>query len=374
MTSKNKIKLVLVIADSNLGGGPKHVLGLLTHIDKEKFDVLLIAPRGWLTSRANAISGVNVKLVEFKNKLDLTSFIKLRKDIAEFQAKGDPFGPIIIHAHGPRAASFCKYVIRSKERFVYTEHIWNKDYHLKSPINSMLQKAGLKSVCKRADKVIAVSNSVKKFLVEALKLSEKDVVVVPNAIEIEDSQARGRKNDGSLVIGTIGSLNKQKGHVYLIQAFSRVAKSLPKVRMEIVGDGPEHDKLLSEIKMLGLESKVQLLGKVDKPKKMLRNWDLFVLPSLSETFGLVVLEAFESKIPVVATKVGGVPELISNNETGLLVPSANPEKLSKAILYLLVEKKERVRLAENAYKILKEKYDWSKIIVELEKEYLKLFR
>ncbi|MFA5157729.1 MAG: glycosyltransferase family 4 protein [Patescibacteria group bacterium] len=370
----NKIKIVQVISDSAIGGGPKHVLGLLNHIDKDKFEVLLIAPRGWLASRASGITGVGVKMIEFKSKYDIRAFIKLRKDIAEFRAHGDPFGPIIIHAHGPRAASFCRYALQAKERFVYTEHIWNSDYHLKSPLNSWLQKNGLRAISKRADIIFAVSNSVKKFLVEVFKLNGKDVVVIPNAIEIETEPKKASRAEDKLLIGTIGSLNKQKGHIYLIQAIERVVKSLPKTRLEIVGDGPEKEKIQREIKKLGLESRVQLLGKIDKPKRLLKNWDIFVLPSLSETFGLVVLEAFESKVPVIATKVGGLPELITNNDNGILVPPADPDKLSKAILYLLVEKKVRNGLAEEAYKLLKEKYDWSKIIKEIEREYYKLIR
>lgn len=370
MVSNPKIKIVQVIADSAIGGGPKHVFGLLSNLDKTKFEILLIAPRGWLTTRANSISGVKVKIVDFKNKWDIASLLKLRRNIAEFRSD-NPFGPIVIHAHGPRAASFCKLILRSKERFVYTEHIWNNDYHLKNPINTRFQKSGLRSICFKANKIIAVSNSVKKFLVTDLGVKDGKISVIPNAIEIEsDTQVRTKEN--GLVVGTVGSLNKQKGHIFLIQAFERVIKSLPRAKLEIVGDGQERANLLYEIKKRNLESKIQLLGKVDKPKKLMKNWDLFVLPSLSETFGLVILEAFEARVPVVATKVGGIPEIITNDETGILVPLANVEKLAKAILFLLVEKKERQNLSAQAYDLLKKKYDWSKIIVEIEKEYGKL--
>ena len=366
----NKIKLVQVIADSAIGGGPKHVFGLLSNLDKTKFEVLLIAPRGWLTTRASSISGVKVKIVDFKNKWDLASLLKLRRNIAEFRSD-NPFGPIVIHAHGPRAASFCKLILRSKERFIYTEHIWNNDYHLKNPINAWLQKNGLRSVCMRANKIIAVSKSVKKFLISDLDIRDSKISVIPNAIEIESDKIERPKENGT-VVGTIGSLNKQKGHLFLIQAFERVAKSLPKAKLEIVGDGPEKASLLKEIKNRNLESKIQLLGKIDRPKKIMKNWDLFVLPSLSETFGLVILEAFEAQVPVVATKVGGIPEIITNNENGILVSPGDVEKLAKAILFLLVEKKERQQLSAKAYDLLKKKYDWSKIIVEIENEYCKL--
>lgn len=372
MDSKSKTKIVQVIAESALSGGPRHVFGLLSHIDTEKFDVLLIAPRGWLTSQATKIKDIKVKMVEFNSKLDLSSLIKLKKDIAEFRKSGDPFAPIIIHAHGPRAGSFCRMALRHGERFIYTEHIWSSYYHLKNPLNAILQKIGLKSIYRRADIVIAVSKSVKKFI-EGSGIPGEKVSVIPNAIEVASVDTLDKPNK-HLLVGTVGVLVKRKGQIHLIRAFERVAASLPKARLEIVGDGPEKENLLLEIKKLGLESRVQLLGHQDKPEKFLKNWDLFALPSLSETFGLVILEAFAVKVPVVASNVDGIPELISDGKTGYLVPPANPEKLAKAISYLLAEKKERDLLADNAYKLLKEKYDWSKIISEIEDAYLGLVK
>jgi len=372
MDSKNKTKIVQVIADSALGGGPRHVLGLINNLDKEIFDVLLIAPRGWLTTRAQKISGVNVRIVEFKNKFDLDSFIKLRKCLAEFRSSGDPFAPMIIHSHGPRAASFCRYALQPKDRFVYTEHLWNSDYHLRNPLNSLMQKNSIRSICRRADRVIAVSASVGHFLVNVLGIDRKKISIISNAIEIEGDNLR--KNNPGLLVGTVGSLVKAKGQIYLIKAFERVLQSLPKARLEIVGDGPEKDRLLKEIKDLGLESQIQLVGKVEKPKKLIKTWDIFALPSLSETFGLVILEAFECHVPVVGSNIGGIPELIKNGETGMLVPPADPEKLAKAICYLLVEKRERQKIADHAFELLKDKYEWSKIIKEIEKEYLRLVK
>lgn len=367
----SKIKIVQVIADSEIGGGSKHVLGLLSNINKEKFDVLLVAPHGWLTAQATKIKDVRLKIIEFRSKFDFSSLSKLKKDIAEFRAAGNPFDPIIIHAHGPRAGSFCRYALRDGEKFFYSEHIWNQDFHLNNPFNSFLQKNGLKGIYRRADKIIAVSKSVGRFIHKLGTPAEK-IRIIPNAIEIGEEPA-AHHHPNHILVGSIGSLNQVKGQYYLIQAFAKVAAGLPKARLEIVGDGPERDNLLAEIKELDLESKVQLLGQVDKPKKFLKTWDLFVLPSLSETFGLVILEAFEAKVPVVASNVGGIPELVHDGKTGYLVPPANPEKLAKAISYLLVEKRERESLARQAHELLKKHYDWGKIIKIIEEEYQRLF-
>jgi glycosyltransferase involved in cell wall biosynthesis len=373
MSSKEKIKLVQVIADSSLTGGPRHVLGLIKHLDKDKYNILLIAPRGWLTAEATKISGVKVKIVDFRSKFDLNSLTKLKKDIAEFRSADNPFGPIIIHAHGPRAGYFLALAKRPSEKFIYSEHIWSHEYKIENFINRKLQSLGIKFTCHRADLVIAVSKSVKNFLLKPLGVIEKKIIIIPNAIEVNDKNQDGKINGSAqLLIGTIGALVKRKGHIHLIRAFLRVAASLPKARLEIIGDGPEKQNLLNEIKKLGLESKIQLVGEQKNTEKFLNSWNLFVLPSISEVFGIVILEAFEARVPVVATAVGGVPEIIKNDENGILVPASDPKKLAKAILYLLVEKQERQKLADSAYKILKERYDWSKIIVDIEKQYEKV--
>jgi len=373
MPSNKKIKIIQVIADSGLTGGPRHVLGLLKNINKEKFNILLIAPRGWLTAEATKINGVKVKIVDFRSKFDLNSLIKLKKDIAEFRSADNPFGPIIIHAHGPRAGYFLALVKRPGEKFIYTEHIWSHEYKIDNFINRKIQSQGVKFTCRRADLVIAVSKSVKNFLLKPLGVIEKKIIIIPNAIEVNDDNRQLKKESSSqMLVGSVGALVKRKGHVHLIRAFSRVAASLPKARLEIVGDGPEKQNLLNEIKKLDLESKIQLVGEQKNTEKFLNSWDLFVLPSISEVFGIVILEAFEARVPVIATAVGGVPEIIKNDENGILVPAGDPKKLAKAILYLLVEKQERQKLADSAYKILKERYDWSKIIVDIEKQYEKV--
>lgn len=375
MPKANKIKLIQVIADSAMGGGPRHVLGILKHLDKERFDLILIAPRGWLATAAAKIKNVGIRIVEFKSKFDLSSAIKLKKNIAEFRASDNPFGPIIIHAHGPRAGYFCRMAIRTGERFVYTEHLWNQDFHLQNPLNSFIQIAGLKSICKKADLVIAVSDSVRRFLLAKIAGIKEKLKVIPNAIEISGDKPkihRSQRETGEFLIGTVGALNCQKGQIYLIRAMRRIIQSLPRTKLEIIGSGPNKEFLQREINRLGLEAKIQLLGEQKNIKKFVKEWDLFVLPSLSETFGLSVLEAMELVIPVVATSVGGLPEIIKDGETGVLVPPADSEKLAKAILHLLTEKSEREKLSRAAFSALKKNFDWSKIIVELEKVYLAL--
>ena len=373
-----RIKIVEVISDSQIGGGPRHVLGILKHIDKEKFDVILIAPRGWLTTQAAKIKNVGVRMAEFRSKFDFKALAKLKKDIAQFRASENPFESIIIHAHGPRAGYFCRLAVRPGERFVYTEHLWNEDFQLKNRLNSLLQLWGLKSIYRKANLVIAVSNSVKKFLNKKIIGDKDKVVVIPNAVEISADEPKiihGPSHDkAGLLIGTIGALNRQKGQIYLIRAMQLIVQSLPKSKLEIIGEGPDKEVLEAEIKRLGLEAKIQLLGRREKVEKIINDWDLFILPSLSETFGLSLLEAMEAGIPLVATSVGGVPEIVKNGQTGVLVPPADSEQLAKAILWLLAEKKEREKLAKAAFSALKKRYDWSRIINIIEGEYQKLAR
>lgn len=371
MSNVSKTKIVQIIADSHLGGGSKHVLGLLKNLDKEKFSILLITPRGWLTSEAEKIEGVEVKNIKFRSKFDLSSFSKLKVEIAKFRVKEFPFSPIILHAHGPRAGLFVTFAKWHGEKFIYTEHLWNHEFRLKNIFGNFLQKRFLAFVCHRADEIIAVSKSVEKFLTGELKIKKEKIRVIPNAVNFDekDGEKNHQSKTGEVVIGTTGALVSQKGQIYLIRAFSRVFESLPKARLEIIGDGPEKSRLQKEISNLGLEAKIHLLGEQKELSKFYQNWDLFVLPSLSETFGLVILEAMNYEVPVLATSVGGIPEIVKNEKTGVLVPPANSEKLAKAILKLLVEKKNSHEMTKNAKKFLKENYDFGVIIKEIENVY-----
>jgi len=148
------------------------------------------------------------------------------------------------------------------------------------------------------------------------------------------------------VIGTIGRLSEEKGTQYLIKAMGLLRESNPQLKLEVVGSGPQRVQLEALAAELMLTSRVQFLGWQQSVFKYLEGWDLCILPSLEEGFGLAAAEAMASGVPVVASRVGGLEEVVLHEETGWLVEPGNPETLARQIHFALHNKCKRNQVAE----------------------------
>lgn len=371
-----RFKLVLVIADSGLGGGTSHVLSLLSNVDKEKFETHLICPAGYLSKTAKQLRDVEVYNISMHSKFDLLSFLQLRETIEKIQSEGNPFCPMIVHAHGQRAGLFTALAARRYVKKIYTEHNFDDTYQLKNPINNFIQKRILKAVCHRYDLIIAVSEAVKSYLVSHRFADLNEVIVMPNGIDLDHWLSLKKKHkidtaNRHPVIGTVGSLVVPKGQKYLIQAFAQFTKKYPLARLEIVGDGPEREHLQTLVSDMILDKNVSFLGSQKDIAPIISKWDIFVLSSISETFGIVVLEAMALDIPVVATKVGGIPDIIDNGKNGLLVENKDSIALCKAIEKILDHPALAAELKRNGEKRIAD-FDIKKIVEKIENIYLRL--
>ncbi len=189
---------------------------------------------------------------------------------------------------------------------------------------------------------VAVSNPVKDYLLD-LKcgFNDANVRVIKNAIDIDkavmgllsNAEARSRLGLDSTdyVFGTIGRLVNVKGHTHLLKAFSQVSQRMPHAKLVIIGDGGLRDELNKEIEQLGLSGKVIMAGHIESAYQLMSALDVFVLPSLEECFGLVLLEAMVAKLPVIASKVGGIPDVVGES-LGTLVEPADVTALAQAML------------------------------------------
>jgi len=180
----------------------------------------------------------------------------------------------------------------------------------------------------------------------------------------------GKVPEGTSVLLFVGRLVEKKGVSYLLEAFSMLpADVLNATRLWIVGDGHLRDQLEADSTALGISDQTTFWGyqSNDSLPDFFSAATIFVGPSIVDTAGdtegqgVVFLEAFASGIPVIATTVGGIPEIIENGSTGLLVPPGNPVALREAILTLLVDSVFRSTLVKNARSKVEEKYDWEKV-------------
>jgi glycosyltransferase involved in cell wall biosynthesis len=204
------------------------------------------------------------------------------------------------------------------------------------------------------DGLIAVSKDLAEFLRDS-GLSLRNLHVIKNGIALPAEDRRvtlpsdaAPPAERSFTIGTVGRLVTVKNHKCLLEAFKRVHDEIDAARLVIVGDGPLTAQLESQAAQLGISSQVQFAGFQRDVADYLRRMDVFVLSSLHEGVPISLLEAMSMRIPVVCTRVGGIPEVITDNHNGLLVDSGDAESLSAAVKKIAADRSFAERLANNA--------------------------
>ena len=234
-------------------------------------------------------------------------------------------------------------------------HVLSKKRFLKLIVYESLIYAEMMAVT-NADVIIAPSEFSKNEAVKYYKISPKKIVVIPHGVNIEEfekylqsSKMRERKDGSYTRILFVGRLVRRKGLIYLIRACELLSKRY-NIELRVVGDGPERVRLEHYCRMKGL-SFVKFLG--DLPRKKVieeyLNCDIFCLPSLHEAFGIVLLEAMAAKKPVVTTRVGGIPEVVVDGETGILVPPRDIVALANALEKLIIDNELRYRMGMKGY-------------------------
>ncbi|TSC95193.1 MAG: glycosyl transferase, group 1 [Parcubacteria group bacterium Licking1014_1] len=234
-------------------------------------------------------------------------------------------------------------------------------------------------VLNSADAVIALTNNMKE---ELQKTCKKNIFVLPNGIDLKKFKGFSKQairdkfkiHFNEKIIIFVGGLRPVKGVKYLIEAFKIINKKIPEAKLFLVGDGSERKNLEDIIEKNNLGKKVNFTGKIINqkiPEYMIAS-DIFVLPSLSEGFPVVILEAMASELPIVTTKVRGLPEIIEDGENGFLVEPKNSEQFAEKVLLLFENDELREKISNNNKEKSKE-YDWENIVEKIEKIYLKVF-
>jgi glycosyltransferase involved in cell wall biosynthesis len=208
-------------------------------------------------------------------------------------------------------------------------------------------------------KIITVSDSVRKDVIDRnWNLNPIKVVTVKNCINLDlIDRVKATKKDvrvslgipeNDIVIGTVGRLVATKGHLYLLEAFSQVSKKIPNIRLLFIGEGYLSKQLRKKAEDLGILSRVTFLGYRDNVFELLRGFDIFVFPSIAEGLSIALLEAMASRLPIIASNVGGIPEVFGNTNCGRLIPAKNVTALFSAMLdFCLSDEDQRRLLGEN---------------------------
>jgi glycosyltransferase involved in cell wall biosynthesis len=224
----------------------------------------------------------------------------------------------------------------------------------------------------RAETMIASSQAVRQSFIQR-GIRPAKIAVIYNSVDFARFDAVDREtarramrqafgwDEGHFVVGTVARLERVKGIDRLIDAAKAVAEAIPQARFLVVGDGPQREDLLSRVRRLELGERCIFTGLRSDVPQILPAFDLFVLPSLSEALGIAVIEALASGVPVVASRVGGVPEVVIHGETGLLVPPGDATQLAQAILYMAANLAEAKQWAERGQKRVRRMFDVNKL-------------
>lgn len=195
------------------------------------------------------------------------------------------------------------------------------------------------------------------------------IVHIPNGIDVEEFRPADRPGPLRRLV-TVARLRPEKGHDTLIDAVPAILRAFPDVTLTIVGDGPMAPALASRVAELGLGDRVHFEGHRDDVAAALREHDVFVLPSRSEAFPNSVIEAMATGLPVVASEVGGIPELVEHGRTGLLIPPGRPEELASVVIDLLRRPSFARALGRKARAEVVAQYSFERMVREFEALYL----
>lgn len=240
-----------------------------------------------------------------------------------------------------------------------------------------------KKTGEKTDKLIVVSNFSKNEVIKYYNIPEDKISVISNGVDLslfhfnkKEDNLNKKKGTSEFLMLFVGRLVARKAPQILINSFYLVKKELSNIKLIIVGSGPLKKILLKKIRKLNLEENILILSNISFKKlaSIYSISNLFILHSYYEAQGIVLLEAMASGVPIIATNVGGVPETTPEGICAKLIEPGNSKLLAKEIINLIHDKKLRKKLRENGLDRIKNSYDWSNLVIKVEKEYRNLLK
>ena len=372
-----KIKLLHVITHLPIGGAQDNTLYTVELLNKDKYDISLSCNlNGELVSRAKKVK--HLKLYDVPNLLrevsiinDIRAFLYLYKLI-----KKENF--TIIHTHSSKAGFLGRIAAMLNKTPIVIHTIHGFAFHdymnsFKKNIFIYLEKLS----AKWTHGLVTVSNLNKKKVVDLGIAPIEKLKNIYSGIDLtlfineKNDQFRKELNLDSnhLLLGSVGRLSNQKDPITMIEAFSIVSKKFPNAHLTLVGDGELRDEILIKIDQLQLNGRVHLTGNKNDPWKIYHSLDLFIMSSIYEGLGRSITEALSCGVPVVCTSVEGVPEIVRENKTGILVPPKDPGALATGIIKSLNDMDNAKKMAEEGRKFVNENFDVKKMVDDIDTLY-----
>jgi glycosyltransferase involved in cell wall biosynthesis len=344
-------RILLLVTDLNIGGTPTVVRELAIRLTPQARagggDLLVasLSPRGPVSEQI-AAAGISTHALDARGPRDARVVARLHKLIA--RERIDTVFSFLVHANAAAAAVS---LFARNVRYIQSIQTTQPEPKWHWRVQKLAGRA--------AEKMVVPSPSVAAVARERCDVPQKKLVVIPNAVDPAEFNGLEEPSDAAdFAVGFLGRLDPIKCIPDLVKAI----KSVPRAHLHIFGEGPERAEIEHTALQLGITRRVTLHGAVKSPQEALEKIRLLVLPSAAEGFGLVLIEAMAAGIPVVATNVAGIRDVVKDGVTGLLVAPAQPQKLADAINRLIADPLLRNRLTEAASIDVRERFTWDVVL------------
>jgi len=342
-----RVNLLQLIRGMGIGGMERVVRDLCRHLDKNRFNVMVccLSKRG-RTGEELQKEGYKVYLCSEKAKLNrYTKGWEIRDILRRERVH-------ILHSHNTQA--FLDGLVGAKLAhtpvFVHTDHVREFPDRIR-------YMAAEKMASYFVDEIVGVSQHVRQDLIEYERISPDKISIIHNGTDFSPCKnsavIHAVKEEFNIrpeerVVGCVARLRPQKGYELFMRTAARILKEMANVKFLIVGDGEEYEKVANLCNELGIRGKVRLAGARADVERILPVFDVFLLTSHYEGMPVCLLESMASGVPVVATAVGGVPEVIQDGVSGCLVQSRDPDGIARVVVGLLRDDDLRKRMGEAA--------------------------
>jgi glycosyltransferase involved in cell wall biosynthesis len=357
-----KIRVLQVVTRLVARGVPRHVLDLATHLDPERFEVEVLAGQG-LSSEGSLWPEAEHSGIVTHRLNSLQREVNPLKDTAALlgimrRLRAGRYD--VVHTHISKAGILGRLAAKwAGIPCVHTYH-GNVGELESNSFASRLYLAIEQWAARSSSALLAVSDEVRDHLLRLGVGRAEQYQVVPNGIDLskfcltQDDVAQDRSKSPS--IGCVCSLTHEKGVDILLESIPQIIRQFPDLRVFVVGDGPLRAELEGRARDLGVNESVTFAGVTSDVPSWLSQFDVFALPSRREGHPIALLEAMAMGVAVVATRVGGVPELVKDGVHGLLVETEDSDRLAEALITLLTDAERRRVLAEVGMLMVREQY------------------
>lgn len=335
-------KVLLIITKSDpFGGAQRYVLDMARGLKRDGFDVVVAAGgTGRLFERLSKENIRTIQIEQMQRDISLTKEVHVLKELLSIIRSESPD---IVHLNSPKAGGLGGLAARiaGVKRIIFTGHAWafNED---RNALSKLAIYIFTWFTILLSHQTICVSHKTKQDIIH-LPFVGSRCVVVHNGVEAREFSDRSDAREAlqALVpespsdgpwIGTIAELHKSKGHTYFLDALGTLSTPF---FYAILGSGELEETLKQQVDELGLSERVHFFGYIDEAPRYLKAFDIFVLPSTTEALSLSILEAGQAGLPVIASRVGGIPEIIDHESNGLLTRARSISDLASATQQLL---------------------------------------